>query len=223
MSCRRCFEAAAAVALGHGHYRCERSGDIALVLIWSPGRDLCLPPPRVPSHCHRFVYYPRGRRPTFGGQRWTPGGWEVNGGSRAVVGPPGVPEFCEGSSTGPGGFAGHLGVRASAIMPDVVGPVLPSLSHLGTSVANCAWLCARCVSRCVTFRSSQSSPLSVNNVLQVGFRPIQAQRRRVSSARACNAESSGMRQSVKSLLSRVVIQILAFQSFVPRMYNLISL
>ena len=52
-----------------------------------------------------------------------------------------------------------------------VGPVLPSLSHLGTSVANCAWLCARCVSRCVTFRSSQSSPLSVDNVLQVGFRP----------------------------------------------------
>ena len=50
MSCRRCFEAAATVALGHGHYRCERSGDIALVLIWSPGRDLCLPPPRVPSH-----------------------------------------------------------------------------------------------------------------------------------------------------------------------------
>ena len=164
-----------------------------------------------------------GGSPSFGGQRWIPGGWEVNGGSRAVVGPPGVPEFCEGSSTGPGGFAGHLGVRASAIMPDVVGPVLPSLSHLGTSVANCAWLCARCVSRCVTFRSSQSSPLSVDNVLQVGFRPIQAQRRRVSSARACNAESSGMRQSVKSLLSRVVIQILAFQSFVPRMYNLISL
>ena len=62
MSCRRCFEAAATVALGHGHYRCERSGDIALVLIWSPGRDLCLPPPRVPSHCHRCnVYYPRAK------------------------------------------------------------------------------------------------------------------------------------------------------------------
>ena len=54
-----------------------------------------------------------GGSPSVGGQRWIPGGWEVNGGSRAVVGPPGVPEFCEGSSTGPGGFAGHLGVRAS--------------------------------------------------------------------------------------------------------------
>ena len=62
-----------------------------------------------------------GGSPSVGGQRWIPGGWKVNGGSRAVVGSPEVPEFCEGSSTGPGGFAGHLGVRASAIMPDVDG------------------------------------------------------------------------------------------------------
>ena len=47
---------------------------------------------------------------------------EVNGGSRAVLGQPGLPEFREGSSTGPGGFAGHLGVPASAIMPDVDWP-----------------------------------------------------------------------------------------------------
>ena len=37
-----------------------------------------------------------------------------HGGSRAVLGQPGLPEFREGSSTGPGGFAGHLGVPASA-------------------------------------------------------------------------------------------------------------
>ena len=50
-----------------------------------------------------------GGSPSVGGQRWIPGGWKVNCGSRAVVEPPGVPEFCEGSSTGPGGSQGIWG------------------------------------------------------------------------------------------------------------------
>jgi hypothetical protein len=68
----------------------------------------------------------------------------VNGGSRAVgrstvdpgqfvVGPPGVPEFCEGSSTGPGGFAGHLGVRASEHTPAPFCSGMDLLNEYGSS------------------------------------------------------------------------------------------
>ena len=99
----------------------------------------------------------------------------------------------------------------------------PSLSNLDTLVVKWALLGARWVSRCVTFLFGTKFTAERGQALAGRFPAIQAQRRCFSSARACNAESSGMRQSVKSLLSRVVIQILAFQSSVPRVYNLIAL